>query len=293
MKGAADRPKIAFLVLAHGEPELLRRLLNRLSEGFGVYLHLDRAAPFKLDAVVNPSVKTVTRRRRTYWGSFACTQAILDLLELARTNGHTHYVLISGQDVPIKSNSEIMSFFETNSGNDFIRTEKMPFVDIGGGIERITRRYWHAYYRYSGLQRLTYKVWEYVVFVAYKFFLPEKILAGSFFWGETWFALRDSTVTELFSYLEKNPDYLSVFRGSRLAEEIVIPTILRRINAVGKNLEDPVTFIDWETGPETPRVLDQSDIPRLQKSRFLFARKVSSAKSAEFIQWAYTREIER
>lgn len=265
------------------------KLASRLAEDFSVYVHIDKAAEFDVKQFEIDGVLLSYPRRRTYWGSFECTRAILDLLRLARTNNHSHYILLSGQDVPIRSNADIASFFEENSEWDFARNEKIPFSDIGGGIERITRHYWHAYYRYSGAKRKLYQVAEYMQAASFKFLLPEKILVGSFAWGETWFALRKSTVDKVLSFVEENPSFVRIFRGSRLAEEILIPTILRRLDPSVKTLKRMVTHVDWETGPETPRVLDHNDIETVLETGQLFARKVTSEKSGEFLSWAYTR----
>ena len=102
---------IAILVMAHTEPELLDRLMTRLSASFDVYLHLDKAAPYSLSDFSWSSRVTPVTRRRTYWGAFAVTEAILDLLSTAHNHHYDHYVLISGQDVPLKSNSNITKFF--------------------------------------------------------------------------------------------------------------------------------------------------------------------------------------
>jgi len=280
-------PDVAFLILSHTEPELLDRLVARLSQDFSVYLHIDSAASFRAqDFSWAPRVTSVPSRR-TYWGSFDVTRAILDLLRTAREGNHSHYVLISGQDLPLKSNADITSFFGAQNSTDFIRTVRMPYEGIGGGMERLTRMHWHAFYRYRGARRFIYQGWELLMAVGYKTVLQEKVLAGEFYHGETWFALRCHTLDHVFSYLDTHPEYQELFSGSRLAEESFLQSIIRRLNPAGHDIEDTMTFMDWHSGPESPRVLDESDVPRLETTDKLFARKISSGKSRALIDHFY------
>ena len=284
---------IAILVMAHTEPELLDRLMTRLSASFDVYLHLDKAAPYSLSDFSWSSRVTPVTQRRTYWGAFAVTEAILDLLSTAHHHHYDHYVLISGQDVPLKSNSNITKFLSDNRDKDFIRTIKMPHPGIQGGMERLTRSYWHAFYRYSGLRRWGYQVVEFLFAAGYRTVLQEKILSGDFYHGETWFSLRHQTVEDLFSYLAQHPEYSRIFTHSRLAEEIFPHSVIRRLNSEARDIEDTTTFVDWDTGPESPRVLDETDAERLDARWELFARKVALPKSALLVDSLYERTDEQ
>ena len=283
---------VAILVMAHTQPDLLDRLITRLSSSFDVYLHIDKAAPFQLSDFTWSAQVTPVTLRRTYWGAFAVTKGVLDLLATAHQNQYDHYVLISGQDVPLKSNSDIKKFFSDNSTTDFIRTIKMPHPGIEGGMERLTRSYWHAFYRYTGVRRWIYQSVEFLLAAGYRTVLQEKILSGDFYHGETWFSLRHSTVEKLFEYLEAHPEYRKVFPRTRLAEEIFPHSIIRRLNPEGLGIEDTTTFVDWHTGPETPRVLDDSDTERLRTRWEPFARKVALPKSAMLVESLYTETDE-
>jgi len=280
-------PDVAFLILSHTEPELLDRLVARLSQDFSVYLHIDSAASFRAqDFSWAPRVTSVPSRR-TYWGSFECTRAILDLLRTAREGNHSHYVLISGQDLPLKSNADIASFFGTRADTDYVQTIPMPDPSIDGGMERLTRSHWHAFYRYRGLRRLLYQAWELLVAVGYKTVLQEKVLAGEFFRGELWLSLRRPTLDSVFEYLAAHPEYEKVFYASRLSDELFIQTIFGRLQPPESGVYEPTTYVDWHSGPESPRVLDESDVPRLETTDKLFARKISSGKSLALIDHFY------
>ena len=280
-------PRIAILILAHAYPTLLDRLITRLSEDFDVYLHLDSASPIKLSGFDWHDKVSLVRSRRTYWGSFQCTRAILDLLSAAQQQGYDRYVLISGQDVPLVSNSEIRSFFAQNADVDFIESLPLPSPVLQGGIERITRVYWHAPYRHQGMRRTFYNLVEYALEIGYRTLLQPKLIVGQFYWGQTWFSLKASTVSAIFAYMEQHPEFLRLFTGSRLGEELFLQTLVRRVQPAPPLGPTTTTFDDWATGPEKPRVLDHTDYEKLIKLPQLFARKVHPEKSKELIDRLY------
>lgn len=282
-----QKPRVAILVLAHAYPTLLDSLIGRLSPDFDVYLHVDRATDITLRDFAWATTVTTVRSRRTYWGSFQCTLAILDLLRKAHARGYDRYVLISGQDVPLVSNAEIVEFFSRNDHIDYLQSIPVSDPSVDATIDRITRRYWHAPYRHAGLSRFLYSIVEYALELGYRSFLQKKMLAGDFYWGETWFGIRHSTASALLSFLEETPDFARLFAGSRLAEESFLQTAVRRISEPTTLSDRLLTYTDWITGPEKPRVLERVDLKRLLESGFLFGRKVHPEKSQELLDVFY------
>jgi hypothetical protein len=281
------KPRVAILILAHAYPTLLDSLVRRLSPDFDIYLHLDRATDITLESFAWAKTVTTVKSRRTYWGSFKVTLAILDLLRQAHARGYDRYVLISGQDVPLVSNKEIVQFFSRNQQIDYLQSIPMSDSSVDATIERITRRYWQAPYRHAGLSRALYSVVEYALELGYRSFLQKKVLAGEYYWGETWFGIRHSTATAILSYLEQTPEFVRLFAGSRLAEESFLQTAVRRISSKTTLSDHLLTYTDWITGPEKPRVLEGIDLKRLTESGFLFARKVHPEKSKELLAVFY------
>ncbi len=50
-------------------------------------------------------------------------------------------------------------------------------------------------------------------------------------------------------------------------------------------------YIDWETGPEFPKLLDNSDFKKLMNSNALFARKINPSLSLLEIEQFYNRIV--
>lgn len=277
-------PKIAILIVAHDYPSLLDRLVSRLAPDFEVYLHLDARMDFDVNAYEWGKYVTVVPSRKTFWGSFQVTLAILDLLTVAAEKEHERYILLSGQDTPLVDNEEIGDFFDQHHDKDFIVSIPLSSPKIGGDIHRFTRKYWKAPYRYSGFRSFLYWLIEYSLDIAFRTVLQPRLVVGEFFWGETWFSLKNETVSAILQYDQSHPEFRRLFRGSRLAEEVFIQTLVRRIEPETRVANEINTYVDWESGPETPRILTLEDLQRLRKSGFLFARKIHPEKSRSLLE---------
>ena len=110
--------KHAYLIMAHTQPELLKMLLKKLDdERNDIYLHIDsKAKDYPLDevaAVLQKANCVFTERTDVKWGSYSQIHCEMVLLKEATKTEHAYYHLLSGMDLPIKSQDEIHKFFET------------------------------------------------------------------------------------------------------------------------------------------------------------------------------------
>src|SRR5262245_2660806 len=105
--------KLACIVLAHDKPGQLAMLLSVLRHPrVQVYLHLDRRcarAPFAR-ALSDARVGEITwlPRYPTPWGSPQLVDATLDGLARGAADGCGYFVLLSGQDFPLRPVEEIL-----------------------------------------------------------------------------------------------------------------------------------------------------------------------------------------
>ncbi len=113
----------AFLILAHDKFDILRILLGRLDDTRNdVFIHFDR----KVGRI--PELKTeraglfvLDRRIDVRWGGFSMVEAEEALFEAAVSRGpYGYYHLLSGVDLPIKSQDYIHGFFDRFQGKEFI-----------------------------------------------------------------------------------------------------------------------------------------------------------------------------
>lgn len=276
----AGEQRVAILMLAHRNDEVLRTGLERLSASFDIYLHFDRRVrdcPGRLPVRVR-----LIRRRRVYHGSFRQILATLDLFRAAAAVGYDRYVLVSGQDLPLKTNREIQERLAADPDCDFItfvtdsawldkagdrlgrfhpdRLRGAEPDSIGEAIRLLMQRFWCAVAnRYLDLRGTGRQ--------------PIRGLAG----GPNWMDLTHDTVSFILTEVERRPDLLRRFRWTRFGDEHFIQTLLAGQQGWRRPMRPVLRYVDWESGPEFPRLLRFSDFEQLRSSDALFARKFDAS----------------
>ena len=136
--------KHAYLILAHNEFEVLGRLLQAIDdERNDIYIHFDRKITHYPDYRTSRAGLTVlTERIDVRWGDISVVKAEYALFEEACRHGrYRYYHVLSGVDMPLKSQDDIHCFFEENDGKEFIGYYQ---GDMTAEIERKVRR-WHLF----------------------------------------------------------------------------------------------------------------------------------------------------
>ena len=148
--------KHAFLIMAHGSLPLLRVLLSMLDdERNDIFLHIDRKSDM-LDGA-EPLVLSKARlfvleqRVDVRWGNLSQIKAEYVLFEEALKHGpYAYYHLLSGQDLPIKSQDYIHQFFDGHQGKEFVG------INHGEEFEWDCRRKMMRYWLFTSLTRSKY-----------------------------------------------------------------------------------------------------------------------------------------
>ena len=134
---------IAYLILAHGNPDQLARLVAALPNNSPVLIHFDLRADLTLYRrsvellCMRPRLEFV-KRHACRWGAFGIVKGTISLMQtlVAKKIDFDYVTLLSGSDYPIKSNSEIAIFLERNRGKEFIEfflvTAPNRWSDHGG-----------------------------------------------------------------------------------------------------------------------------------------------------------------
>ena len=111
----------AFLIIAHNNWWQLKQLIQLLdAENHDIYVHIDK----KSKSFSEKDFSNLTSEAKVYffqeyevfWGGFSQVQVELFLFEKAYQQKYDYYHLISGADLPLKSNRKIDTFFEKNQG---------------------------------------------------------------------------------------------------------------------------------------------------------------------------------
>lgn len=139
--------KHAFLILAHNQFDILDKLIKSLDDSRNdIFVHFDK----KVEEL--PSLNTkfaclhiLNERVDVRWGDLSVVEAEILLFQKARLVGSfAYYHLLSGVDMPLKSQNDIHSFFNKHLGKQFIGFSN---DEANHQIERKAQRY-HFFSRY-------------------------------------------------------------------------------------------------------------------------------------------------
>jgi hypothetical protein len=276
------QPTIAIMLLVHSNENQVNRLIKHLASDFDIYVHIDKRSSIKIEQNKNIFVY---KKYPTYWGSFNITMATLFLLKKAYNKGYARYLLISGQDLPIKTNNEIKAFFEKDS-NEYINFGKIP-ENGWPNMERVTK--YNMDDKYHGCEELVkynllYRFHRKIFRIINKYFFRR--LDYDFYGGANWTNYTHECVRKIFEYLEKDRKYIKRYKWTSCSDEIFFQTILNKIEGI-TIINDSLRYVDWETGPEYPRILRTNDYEKVIESEKLFARKFDEKIDREIIELIY------
>lgn len=274
----------AYLIIAHNEPGLLKRLVARLDdERNDIFIHIDAKSDINAFGGIacRRSALCWIPRRSVIWGALSQVRVEMDLLKFAHEKGpYARYHLISGVDLVLKTQDEIHRFCdEIYPEKEFIgfRTDESS--------RRKARKFSEYRYFFGEWIRVKGSIWSRPLWILRK--LAFKIQKGlklrrSFdveIWsGPNWFSVTDRVVQLI---LEKEAWIYQTFKWANCPDELFMQTVVW--NSPLKDhlfdLTDPkrgaMRAIDWTRGD--PYVWQPSDYEELRASDRLFARKISYA----------------
>ena len=266
-----NNPRVAHLILAHKSPKQLGRLVKRLLHPYAsVYIHLDRKVPigpFKqalLEAGIDADF--IPNRYRINWSAFSMVEATLNSFRYISTIGNFDFVnLLSGEDYPLKSSAEFLTFLTNHWDKSFMEFQKSGDLWWEEAQARFKR-----YYLNDITWRGKYLLEEVVNQLTRPRKLPENIaIVGK----SQWFTLSMSHLRYILEN-EKEVTYLKrFFRYSWAPDEFFFQTLLynspHRESIINNNLR----YINWDEGKSSPKILTTVDLPVLEASGDFFARK--------------------
>jgi hypothetical protein len=247
--------RIAYLVAAHRNPQLLKRAIEVLScDDCAFFIHIDRKS--KIEDFAGVSDKRVVfseRRIPVYWAEFSGVQAILLLLRQAmqRPEHYDSFVLLQGSDYPLRSSRYIGKFLDENRSVEFMSMVKMPNEAAGKPISRIStltipsdkpvRRFAARVAAKLGLLQRDYR----------KFLGDMEPYSGSACWTLT----RDAC-QYILEFIEHSPRVEEYFRTTSAPDEMFFHTILgnsRFASRIRRNL----LYEDWSARGSHPAMIGE------------------------------------
>lgn len=260
--------KIAHLILIHENPLQLKRLIQRLAHpNADFYIHIDLKTditPFL--SLQSKYVKFIVKRVKVYWGAYSIVQATVNSLKeiLISGNKYDYINLMSGQDYPIKSTTDIHHFFRDNPNKAYMHTLSIEH-EWQEAIPRVTK-YHLSQFTFSG--KFTLEKWLNLLLPSRK--IPNNLVAVG---RSQWFTITSTHAEYLVNYLQKNKNVKRFFELTWGSDEFVFQTIL--FNSIHKKdmVNDNLRYIDWSEKKASPKTFTMNDLPSLLNSGKIFARK--------------------
>ncbi len=254
--------RIAYCIVCHKFTPVLEELVRQVGAANDVYLHVDGKVSMDAFAPLRGPVNFLEDRVRVDWGRYSQIEATLRLLDATRARECDYIALVSGDTLPLKADAEIKQFLHDNRGQEFLFEGKLQ----PHHRSRVRYKYPDGDVRGSRWMALRRRMR----------LLPRNKFYGSLpplHKGSNWFAITPALRDWMFEYLGAHPEFTEAFRYSHCGDELFFATLLA-MSPFAEN-RDPrhYMYADWTTGPQYPRMLDETDFPRLKAATELWARK--------------------
>ncbi|MEG0576846.1 MAG: beta-1,6-N-acetylglucosaminyltransferase [Bacilli bacterium] len=283
--------KIAYLLLAHHNPNQLVRLINKLNNGAASFIiHYDLGSEPKefnfLKGVFKEekNVYFVDNRKKGYWGDFSIVNATLECIKflLNEKVDFDYAFLLSGQDFPLKTNSEIHEFISQNNGKEFIHAQKMPTPFWkNGGMDRLEYYHFNSFKKNGiTIKKISFKITTKLLI---KFRVKRKLPNIEFYGGSQWWCLSSGFINYALEYINANERFADFFKFTNVPDEMFFQTLI--MNSPFKDCVSITTlsYIDWNR-VEKPAIFRETDFDLLISRDHLFARKFDEKIDQEILE---------
>jgi hypothetical protein len=266
---------IAYFILVHRYPEQFKRMFRAIYTPGNCYVvHVDKSSGPALAADVQAFLAPYQRvemlaSRRALWGGYSLVEAELRgmarLLEMDA--GWSHYINLSGQDFPLKSQAHLRAFLAANPGRQFIRFADQAQVRPDT-MDRV------GCYAIEAMGRM------------FRTRIGRNYLPGARpYIGTQWKA-----VTRAFCHFvchdPRAQRFKAFYRKTFIPDEGFFQSVMLNTRGHGEVVNDDLRTIDWVPdghGELRPHIFTAADAMRLKFSPDLFARKFDAAEDAEVL----------
>lgn len=288
--------KIAFLILAHQDPKQFGRLIKALyGKETRFFVHVDKKVaiePFYKQCKHLENVHFINKRLKIYWGGYNMVKATLLLMREANdySENFKYFIMLSGVDYPIKSNTYIFDFLN-NTDLEYVRYYKIPDYDElqhdNGGLDRIEKYFFQDFFltntRGSKSNSINF-ISRLLNFMLRNIPVKRKYPQGFITYGG-WqhMILTHACVTYILEFLQHHKKFLKFHKYTHVPDEIMLQTIIMNSPFREKVVNDNLKYIDYSLKAEN-YVLTQCHIDSIKRSHALFARKFISHRSEKLIE---------
>lgn len=273
----------AYLIMAHNNWHQLQTLLSLLDdERNDIYLHIDRkSTDFSADLVHTKRSRLIlTDRMSVYWGGHSQIQCELLLLKAALPGKYRYYHLISGVDLPLKTQDEIHCFFRENDGKSFLEFD--PLASEDKELFAFRCCYYHPLQNYAGSSRRfrhrAMRAAGWGIMHIQKWLNLKRPEIVPLYKGANWFSITH----ELASYVVSREKLIKKqFFHSWCADEVFLHSVAMASPFRNHIANDYRRAITWENGDLL--TYRKEDVPALLASDAFWGRKFNENVDSEAI----------
>ncbi len=264
--------KHAYLIIAHNNFSQLQMLISLIDDPRNdIYLHVDKKAKNFCDNDVSTqySKLILIDRMEVNWGGHTQITCEMNLLKAAASGHYQYYHLLSGIDLPLKTQDEIHEFFSANYPSCFIEFDEQANTS-GNFTDRVDK--YHFLQNVIGRKTgrwiaILGKIESYSLRLQKKIGFCRKQYIKAYK-GANWFSITDDLVQYTLQQerLIKKQFYYSICGDEVFLQSVAMASPYHKY-IVNNDLRE----IDWERGK--PYVYRQEDVETLLRSPQMFARK--------------------
>lgn len=264
----------AYLLIAHNDFELLSNLVKTIDDRRNdIYIHIDKKVKtLPIIDTQNSNVYILKNRIDARWGDYSLVEVELALIEAAYKRGeYDYYHIISGVDLPIKTQDYIHDYCETHRGLEFI-----GFADASE--EEINWRSQHVFLfpRMFKSNNVLIRGLRFA-FTKLQDLIKYKRTVDEIRKGCQWCSVTGKFVEYIL--LNKNK-IKHLFHHTFCPDEMFMQTMCwnstfrNKVFDISREFSSCKRFIKWENGEL--KSLSVDDVQDMIKSEAWFARKFSS-----------------
>ena len=264
-----------------------------------VYVHIDKKWKISdkdLNLITSVGAVVIPKRISCYLDEWSLVEASLQLISEAKKKyDYDYYILLSGQDYPIKPINSIVDVLSNNYPRPYIDVTpydktnwvyyKFRYTPLHQSILKLTNRVQSILKRrIRGAKKLRNSIDKYVP-RRYELFPRLKSLNVSLYGGSAWWILPNVAINEIMEDMGKNPNIVDLFKKTQTPEETFFQTLIMRtscaknveINPIWERKQNCMTYANFETPTKKfvghPHTLVAEDWKWLKLRKEFFARK--------------------
>lgn len=284
--------KHAYLFMVHGNWSVFKKCLLLIDDiRNDIFIHVDlKAKDFKESEIVSLIKKSKVyfiNRVSVKWAAFSQVQVTIDLLKNSMENGkYCYFHLLSGADLPLKTQDQIYEFFQKHEGKEFI-----GIVPKQSDYTVKRFKYYHPLVNCDNYRTSkTLKAFT-TIFEKIQKMCGVNRLRGKEIYlvdGWTWFSITH----KFANYIIDNYDYIEkIFSSGIAADEVFVQTMAynsdfkENIYDLNNLRNGSMRLIDWKRG--RPYTFKKGDYMELIESPYLFARKFDEKIDVEIVNMIF------